>query len=158
MVLIFVLYFFFKYENADNVFETHGELYKFLPTLVQDRCTENGAIDRRLLQQTWYDSKEFLNFAMIFDSVSFSITDKPKLEGRIDGAFCINGNDLMVRYYRTNFIPNKVNMSKNNLNVKMATQLKLQGKETITVKEITSDKMILKFHSTGEERTLYRKN
>lgn len=143
--------------NAMTAARTPDEVASREADLVQGRCTESEAIDRWLLQQSWFYDQAFTRLAGAFGQSSFSLykngdTTKPPLEG----AFCINGSDLIVRYYERHFVPVMVRPSK--LSVEFGTKLTPLGQDIYRVKELTKDRMVLNFESDGLEHVFYRKN
>ena len=143
--------------NAMTAARTFEEEISREADLVQGQCTESETIDRWLLQQSWFYDQAFTSLAGAFGQSSFSLykngdTTQPPLQG----AFCINGNDLIVRYYKRYFVPVMVRPSK--LSVEFGTKLKPLGQDIYRVKELNKHRMVLNFESDGLEHVFYRRN
>jgi hypothetical protein len=118
-------------------------------SLVSARCTKAESLDRSLLQQSWFHDPAFTRLGGAFGQTSFSLDRK-------EGAFCISGTDLMVRYYERRFVPIRVRLSE--LAIDFGTKLVPLGEDVYSVRELTKDKMVLTFATDGREHVYYRKN
>src|SRR6266853_5738856 len=60
-------------------------------SLVADKCTKAEAIDRWLLQQSWFYDPSFTRLAGAFGQTSFTLLGAEAPSNQIEGAFCISG-------------------------------------------------------------------
>lgn len=125
-------------------------------SLVAHRCEKSEAVDRRLLQQSWFHDAEFTRLAGAFGRTSFSLYDTQTPSDAIEGAFCVDGTDLMVRYFERQPVPMKVSVDP--LSVSYGFKLRPLGEDIYSVRELTESRMILTFASDGREHVFYRKN
>ena len=125
-------------------------------SLVAGRCGKAEAIDRWLLQQSWFHDQAFTRLGGAFGQTSFTIYGEQDTSKEVEGPFCISGTDLMVRYYSRRFVPVKVSLSQ--LSVSFGVELIPLSEDVYSVCELTKDEMILVFASDGQEHAFYRKN
>jgi len=144
----------------DDVTDSSEKILEQKLKIVQGKCTESEKLDRWLLQQTWFHSDNFSEVAMVFDQVSFSFYKKGEsIENQIEGAFCINGNDLIVRYYETKIFPKGFDFkSISDWSIKYGSKIKPLEEDIVTVKKLTKKQIWLKFHGNNNEYVFYRKN
>ncbi len=128
--------------------------------LVQGKCTNPENIDRWLLQQSWFYDEQFTQLAGAFGQSSFSLYERGgKIGQRTEGAFCIAGNDLVVRYFKTRHVPVDFEFrSLSDWTIKLGTKLEPAGDDRYSVQELTSKRMVLSFASDGREHVFYRKH
>jgi hypothetical protein len=125
--------------------------------LVRAKCTQPESVDRWLLQQSWFYDQHFTELAGGFGQSSFSLYEKGDAKRKpVEGAFCINGNTLVVRYFNRRAVPIKLRL--NDLAVDFGTKLVALGEDTYTVRELTKKRMVLMFASDGHDHEFYRKN
>jgi hypothetical protein len=128
--------------------------------LVEGKCTKSEMINRWLLQQSWFYDEQYTDLAGAFGQVSFGMFNKgnPKKE-YIQGAFCIAGNNLIVRYYETSAVPNSFEFrSLSDWTIKFGSKIKPLGEDIYKVQELTEKRMTLRFQSDGNEHVFYRKD
>ena len=125
-------------------------------SFVSGRCEKAEEVDRWLLQQTWFHDPAFASLAGVFGNHSFGLYDQHDPLNEVEGAFCIDGNDLMVRYYERSFVPVAADLTK--LSVKFGVKLSPMHKDVFTVRELSKDKMVLVFASDSREHVFYRKH
>ncbi len=124
--------------------------------LVKDRCLQPEAVDRDLLQQSWFYDREYTRLAGAFAQHSFSLYDPQDTDSMpTTGAFCIDGSKLHVKYYKTHPVPVSINIFK--LRVQLGTKLKPLAEDTFMVKELDAKHMVLFFSSDSKEHRFYRK-
>ncbi|MCJ8305126.1 hypothetical protein [Shewanella sp.] len=151
IILVLVATYWFDGFNREEIVESE---------LVAGMCQKEEKLDRWLLQQTWFHSEQFSKIAMVFDHVGFSLYKKDEPIGdRVDGAFCINGNDLIVRYYKTSFVPNSFEFSSfSDWSIKLGRKTKPLGEDIFTVNELTKNKITIRLKNDNREYVFYRKN
>ena len=165
LILVILLISSCKLEDNDNfIIIEYGEsitvrMEKY-EGLVKHRCIEDELVDRQLLQQTWYYSQDFYNFSYVFGQTSFSLYEDKLDQGLTDlkGAYCIEGNNIHVRYFKKEFIPGSADINKERVGVRFNEKLSLLNEETIQVVSLDRNKMTLKFLSENKEKSFYRKN
>ena len=128
--------------------------------LVEGKCTKPEMLNRTLLQQTWFHSDKFIKVGIVFDQTSFTYyknTDN-STEKRIEGAFCINGKDLIVRYYKVDYVPSKIDFKSTNTTISFSRKIRPLNEGGITVIELTKKIMTLKFNGEDGTHTFYRRH
>ena len=134
-----------------------NEITKLEMNFVKGRCTQPEMINRHFLQQSWFHDSNFSELAGAFGQYSFSLYQQDNFDSTpIEGAFCIEGKNLHVRYYKRHFVPISMNISE--LSIQFGTKLKALSEDTFTVKELNKKRMVLLFSSDGNEHVFYRKN
>ena len=140
----------------DGVAPVGGDLSALESSFVAGRCQKAEAVDRWLLQQSWFHDPAFTRLAGGFGQTSFSIYGLRTPSDVTEGAFCINGTDLMVRYFKRRLVPEGISLGP--LSVSFGVRLRPLGEDIYSVRELTKDKMVLVFASDGREHVFYRKN
>lgn len=125
--------------------------------LIEGRCSQPEAINRHLLQQSWFYDESYTQLAGAFGQSSFGLykKDTPEIE-EINGAFCIDENRLEVRYFNRRFVPMKIDFSE--LSVQLGTKIDALEEDTYTLIELNRKRMVLEFSSDGNQHVFYRKN
>ncbi len=128
--------------------------------LLRGKCAGVETIDRWLLQQSWFHDEHFTELAGAFGQYSFSLYERGGAkQQRTEGAFCIAGNDLVVRYFKTNHVPVALEFrSFSDWIIKFGTKLEPVGEDLYSVGELTQKRMVLRFASDGSEHVFYRRN
>lgn len=121
-------------------------------------CTTPEAVDRHLLQQTWFHDAAYQRLAGVFGQSSFvHYADDSSAPKTVHGAFCISGRELLVRYYKTSFVPTGISLGdERGVKMQLGTKITPAGTDRITVVELTSQRLVLRFDSESAERVLYR--
>ena len=122
--------------------------------LVEGRCSEPEGLDRRLLQQTWFASQAHQDIAMVFGQSSFSMYDgaeSSKLS--VEGAFCIEGNTLQVRYFETTFVPTEIGFGE----IRFGRTVRPLQEGSIQITKIDRNEMSF-VRDKDVERTVFRKD
>jgi hypothetical protein len=129
-----------------------------IKALTAGLCTTTEAVDRHLLQQTWFHDPAFQRLAGVFGQSSFvHYTDDTPAPKTVHGAFCISGRELLVRYYKTSFVPTSVSLGDaGGVKMQLGTKITPAGTDRITVVELTRQRLVLRFDSESAERALYR--
>lgn len=125
-------------------------------SLVSGRCTEPESVDRRLLQQTWFHDQQFTQLAGIFGQTSFTLYAPGEMIANTEGAYCIVGDTLHVRYYERVFVPVGADLSR--LSVTFGARLNPMETDSFVVRDLTGHRLRLAFSSDGREHVFYRKN
>ena len=151
---------FYLWQGSDAL-HTQEEGEAFEAALITSMCGEVNAeeeqVDRWLLQQSWFYDADFEELAGAFGRRGFNLFERNSgSESLVEGVFCIKGKNLLVRYIDTSWYPIKVNWSA--LSVEFGFKIKPLGQDTFSVRELSEDRMILVFASSGEEHVFYRKN
>jgi hypothetical protein len=123
---------------------------------VAGRCTRAEAVDRWLLQQSWFYDESFTQSAGAFGQSSFMFFDTESPTTNVEGAFCIDATELKVRYYERQYIPTDISLSKRS--VSFGSRLAPLGEDVFSVRELTTRRLVLTFASDGKNHTFYRKN
>ncbi len=124
--------------------------------LVKDRCVQPEAVDRSLLQQSWFYDREYTRLAGGFGQHNFLLYDRKDTDSIPDnGAFCIDGKKLHVKYYKPHLVPVSINIFR--LRIQFGTKLKPLAEDTFMVKELDERHMVLFFSSDNKEHIFYRK-
>jgi hypothetical protein len=153
-VFLMVVVAFFLYQSR-GVLPVDADTSAYESTLIADRCGGTEKIDRRLLQQSWFYDPAFAHLAGGFGQTSFVFYMEQSANKEINGVFCINGTDLMVRYYQRRYVP-VIDLSEPS--VSLGIKLIPLGEDVYSVRELTKDRMILAFASDGREHVFFRKN
>lgn len=125
--------------------------------LIEGKCTQRETVDRWLLQQSWFHDQDFRELAGAFGQYSFSMYERGAPEKYpLEGAYCINGPNLVVQYFDRRFVPVRLRVT--DMAVDFGTKLKPLGTDTFGVRELTRERMILRFASDGRDHVFYRKN
>ena len=145
------------------VWERHGatrdpkELLELEINLVKGKCTQPEMINRHFLQQSWFYDNGYTELAGAFGQNGFSLYQQGNDEPTpLEGAFCIEGKNLHVKYFKRHFVQMNINLSEKN--IQFGTKLEPLGEDTFTVKEIDAKHMVLFFSSDRAEHIFYRKN
>src|SRR5882672_7721078 len=125
--------------------------------LIEGKCAQRETVDRWLLQQSWFHDQDFRELAGAFGQYSFSMYERgAPTKNPIEGAYCISGTNLVVRYFDRRFVPVRLRVS--DLAVDFGTRLKPLGADTFEVRELTKERMLLRFASDERDHVFYRKN
>jgi hypothetical protein len=114
------------------------DLYAHELSLVSARCTKAESVDRWLLQQSWFHDPGFTQLAGAFGQTSFTLFQVGTPTKETEGAFCISGNDLMVRYYERRFVPIRIRPSK--MSIEFGTKLVPLGEDVYSVRASSQKK------------------
>lgn len=151
---------YFYDENSPAVARSIEATLEQEARLVQGRCTKTEEIDRWLLQQSWFYDQQFTDVAGAFGQSSFGMFERgnPK-HSLIEGAFCIEGRNLFVRYFKEYYIPSGFEFrSPSDWAIKYSSKLVPLEEDVFAVQELSKKRMILKFVSDGSEHVFYRRN
>ena len=125
--------------------------------LVDGKCSHPELIDRWLLQQSWFHDERFTKLAGAFGQSSFGLYQEGGMgQEPLEGAFCIDGNNLVVRYFKRRYVP--VGLRPGALTIEFGTKLHAMGEDTYVVQELTEERLVLTFASDGLDHVFYRKN
>ena len=125
--------------------------------LVDGKCTQSESVDRWLLQQSWFYDEHFTELAGAFGQSSFILHERGNAKRKpVEGAFCINGKDLVVRYFDRRAVPIRFRLSE--LAIDFGTKLVPLGEDTYTVRELTKERMVLVSASNGRDHVFHRKS
>ena len=146
--------------DALGAARTTAEVAALESRLVHGKCIANEAIDRWLLQQSWFYDEEFTDLAGTFGQFTFGMYERGSAKQvQTEGAFCIAGSDLVVSYFKTHHVPGALEFrSFSDWTIKFGTKIERLGEDVYAVHELTKRRMVLQFSSDGREHVFYRKN
>ncbi len=157
IAVIVVLFIAYLLWDSRGVTRNPNEITEIEMNLVKGRCTQAEMINRHFLQQSWFHDNNYSELAGAFGQYSFSLYQQENTNSTpIEGAFCIEGKNLRVRYYKRRFVPVSINISE--WSIQFDAKLKALREDTFTVKELNQKRMVLLFSSDGNEHVFYRKN
>lgn len=144
--------------NSRGVIDTddpnYDELYQEkMISLVDGRCSGPEGINRRLLQQTWFYSRDFQNIAMAFGQATFSLHDRTEFSISKEGAYCIDGSALQIQYFSTEFVPTSFGFGE----ITFGPKISPENKAAIIITALDNSEMSF-ILDNGEEQTVYREN
>jgi len=125
--------------------------------LVDGKCTQPELIDRSLLQKSWFYDEGFSKLAGGFGQSGFALYQEGAWErGPLEGAYCIDGKEIIVRYFERRHVP--VGLRPSELTIEFGTKLRALGEDIYSVQELTEERMVLTFASDGLDHVFYRWN
>lgn len=152
LAVVCCTYFFFSRQAT-----TDPELIvEAVKELASGMCQEPEGLNRHLLQQTWFNDSNYTQVAGAFGQHSFSLYQQSATEQlHVEGAYCIEGNTLRVKYFNRRFVPIGINLTE--MYISFGAKLVPKGKDSITVKELDQNHMVLLFASDNSEHVLFKK-
>lgn len=126
-----------------------------LEAALKPQCTNAESVDRWLLQQSWFHDPGFAKLAAMFGQDTFSLHEEGDPAKSVEGAFCIDGKKLVVRYFQRDFVPISVRFP---FRIEFGTRLEPLGEDSFVVQELTKERMTLMVASDRQEHVFYRKN
>lgn len=143
--------------DASDAARSVAEVAALEAKLVEGKCTQRETVNRWLLQQSWFHDQDFKELAGGFGQYSFSMYERDApTKNPIEGAYCISGTALVVRYFDRSFVPVRLRVS--DLAVDFGTKLKPLGDDTFEIRELTKERMVLRFASDERDHVFYRKH
>jgi hypothetical protein len=123
------------------------------------QCTQPEEIERSLLQQTWFHDEASTRVAGLFGQTSFGLySGDARTLMETEGAFCISGRELRVRYYEKQHVPISITLGDpHGIRIEFGAKIIPLGTDRLTVIELTDKHMLLRFESDGSDRSFYRR-
>ncbi|MGB1800513.1 MAG: hypothetical protein ACPHLK_06755 [Gammaproteobacteria bacterium] len=154
VLLLFFLYFLWDARGAS---QNSQEITEMEISLIRGKCSGTEQINRNLLQQSWFYDEKFNELAGAFGTYGFTLYEQNSEDNkRKEGSFCIEGNNLYVRYFDRRFVPVKVRLFEGV--IEYGTKIKPLDEDLFTIKELNKDIMVILIRSDGKEKAFYRKN